>query len=83
MLYGYYLNRLTNEANIQRILKFRDENHDCEEECVLYLEKPHNLIYGIADFVGDDWVEVSVRNYYKLPKNINFEYEGEEAKEEQ
>ena len=83
VLYGYYLNRLTNEANIQRILKFRDENHDCEEECVLYLEKPHNLIYGIADFVGDDWVEVSVRNYYKLPKNINFEYEGEEAKEEQ
>lgn len=81
VLYGYYLNRLTNEANIQRVLEFRDKHPDCEEECVLYIEKPHNLIYGVADFVGDDWVEVSVRDYYKLPKKVNFEYE-EEAKEE-
>ena len=81
VLYGYYLNRLTNEANIERILKFRDEEHDCAEECVLYLEKPHNLLYGIADFVGDDWVEASVRGFYRLPENVNFEYEEEEVKE--
>lgn len=69
-LSGYIENEYIYNQNIQLIEEFKKEGNSNN---TLYLKKPIKEQYGFTSFVGIEWVEVEVKNYFDLDKNVIIE----------
>ena len=82
ILTAMHANKTAYDENVSRIIAFRDSDPDCEESCVLYLLPPVEPDYSVSWFIGEDWVEESIRAYFDLPEKTILKYEPTMVEEE-
>lgn len=77
VLTNYHQNKIIDDENITRILKYKEtaNYNTTSKEVILYLKRPVDEIYGFTGLAGIDWVENGIRLYFELPSNTNLEYE--------
>lgn len=65
--YNYKINKEIYNENINRLERFASENH---EEGTLKLLKPAEPLYGCSEFIGIDWIERTVKDYFNINQNV-------------
>ena len=81
ILTAFRANNVTYNYNIELIESFKASNPDCEHGCTLYLLPPAEPDYAISWFVGEDWVNDSIRFYFDLPPQTKLMYDIPEEAE--
>lgn len=77
-LIGYYRNYGVYFENIDRIESFRENP---TEDNILYLKELPYPACGSEYFVGIEWIETSVKEYFGLDADVDLEYEKVEIEE--
>ncbi|MBO5479003.1 MAG: hypothetical protein J6A04_04820 [Clostridia bacterium] len=70
MVAGYKENEEIYYQNIQLIEEFKKHGNS---ENTLYLKAPEKEQYGFTSFVGIDWVEEVVKQYFEIDENVIIE----------
>ncbi len=66
---NYEKNKKIYNENEQVLLNYEEGND------VLYFKKYYNNNYSFSEPVDAEWIQTSIRDYYKIPYTVKFEYE--------
>lgn len=71
-LKGYSANQKVYHENISRIEKFKENKTG---DNILYLKESIDSKYGFNGFVGIEWIETAVKQYFELDEDVILKYE--------
>lgn len=71
-LQGYRANAFIYHENLQRIEQFKENP---SEDNILYLKEATDAKYGFTGFVGVEWIETAVKQYFELGEEVILKYE--------